>query len=320
MHAARSYHLQSRTQLYSPRSVPDGSESMPQRAASPSRGRAIIALGRQQAFPLFGLSKSSREAMRVHALGGLSTARPPASDIVAANVEAIASLSSARKLKSLDRSEYHARTCRDLYASLVPPSADRPPVWHGVWQTPSTILPSAISPSRGSTSGAASPSPSPRTSTRSPSPARSPFATPSQLRSKLSSPSTSPSAARPPLSPQTQVSLRRHVSRVQTEFKTTYHRIQQEHRDRPVSPLRSASPPRLCASPPPPLSPRPRSAAAKDKDGIPTLVLTKEASARMNHVATMNNTMSPPEGVRLVQPSPFRLYTERSGQRLLWPP
>ena len=26
------------------------------------------------------------------------------------------------------------------------------------------------------------------------------------------------------------------------------------------------------------------------------------------------------EGVRLVQPSPFRLYTERSGQRLLWPP
>ena len=98
-------------------------------------------------------------------------------------------------------------------------------------------------------------------------------------------------------------SQRKHIARMQGE-RTAYSLLRHQHRYRSLSP--SSVPEQLsmrqAATPSLPLSPRPT--AQSSDPGSPS---TSRTLARTKL-----------EQPRLVSPSPYRAYTERSGQRLLW--
>ena len=269
--------------------------------------RKIVALGRQQAFPVYGLSKSSLDALRVHQAGSLPhTAFQPANDIVLANIALVKTLSEKNPRTNHSQGQ---STSSDIYAGVASAAeAHEHTVWH--WQ-PSSPRASSLRP-LASPLPTSSPRPSstPRTpsSLQTASPferATSPFRSPSRR-------SSSPLRQAPvteAFSEKTATSLMKHVSRVQAEKTTTFSRIVQEEKERPMSPIRPLSPLRRSGSPPPPLCARPPRPSSARSSPTSSSSETPPKSRPSTHEA---------EAPRFVLPSPFRLYNSRSGQRLLW--
>ena len=241
-----------------------------------------VTLGRQQAFLAYGLSKTTREAL---ARAKRSSSRAPPNDIVLANIKAVRHGFGAQECGH----PAIAHNSKDIYAQLTPPSAARPLVWHGVWQTTTSMSwslddgrlpPPRTPPSTGARRVPSSPSSSPP----------SPISPTSVLLEPPRSPGLAHRRSRPH-SARTDQSVSKHTSRMQRNG-TEYSRIRIAESLRPISP-RGIS--RRAGSPPPPLSP-PRS-PWPDPDDPPA---------------------SPNQRRSLVASSPYRMYTERSGQRLLW--
>ena len=83
--------------------------------------RKIVALGRQQAFPVYGLSKSSLDALRVHQAGSLPhTGFQPANDIVLANIALVKTLSEKNPRTNHSQGQ---STSSDIYAGVAPAAA-----------------------------------------------------------------------------------------------------------------------------------------------------------------------------------------------------